>query len=351
MAAAQENFLQKDTLTGGEIRFMRLNPRAMPVPLTSSRTFLRTALRMSYDDELRLISTRKDNIGYDLEFYEQYYNGVPVEYGAYSVHAKNGIVETIFGNYRKIDVVTGLGQSTEKSGLQTIPVLTEKQALNKAIEFIGAKKFQWEDANAESALRDMKNDPTASFYPKGRLLITEDTKARRFRLAFKFPIRALEPASKNFVYVDAITGEIIRKDPIALCSNQAGTAQKRYSGSQAITTDLFRGSYRLREGGGKNIVTKSGNTFQTAVEITDNDNNWTAAEHNANGEDVGLDVHWGLEKTYDYFLSVHGRNSFDGTGGALFGFVHAGSTDNAHWDADLRAAFFEDGTTHFGPVI
>lgn len=117
MTTAQENFLQKDTLAGGEIKFMRLNPRTMPLPLTSSRTFLRSSLRMSYDDELRWISTRKDDIGYDLEFYEQYYNGVPVEYGAYSVHAKNGIVETIFGNYRKIDIVTGLGQSTEKSGL------------------------------------------------------------------------------------------------------------------------------------------------------------------------------------------------------------------------------------------
>jgi Zn-dependent metalloprotease len=44
----------------------------------------------------------------------------------------------------------------------------------------------------------------------------------------------------------------------------------------------------------------------------DVDNNWTAAEFNNTNKDNGaLDAHWGAEKTYDYFSTKHGRNSYD----------------------------------------
>ena len=46
-----------------------------------------------------------------------------------------------------------------------------------------------------------------------------------------------------------------------------------------------------------------------------------------------LDAHWGMEKTYDYYLNVHNRNSFDGRGEMMLcsfaleaGPMHSGPT-------------------------
>jgi Zn-dependent metalloprotease len=42
----------------------------------------------------------------------------------------------------------------------------------------------------------------------------------------------------------------------------------------------------------------------------------TAAEYNNVNKDGALDAHW-EPKTYDYWTSVHGRNSFDNAGAAI----------------------------------
>jgi len=34
-------------------------------------------------------------------------------------------------------------------------------------------------------------------------------------------------------------------------------------------------------------------------------------------DNAALDVHWGAIMTYDYFNSVHGRNSYDNSGGII----------------------------------
>lgn len=45
-----------------------------------------------------------------------------------------------------------------------------------------------------------------------------------------------------------------------------------------------------------------------------------------------LDAHWGMEKTYDYYLNVHNRASYDGLGGEMIAYVHfALGWPNAFW--------------------
>ena len=42
--------------------------------------------------------------------------------------------------------------------------------------------------------------------------------------------------------------------------------------------------------------------YNSAINFTDSDNNWTSTEfHNSNMDDGALDAHWGAMKTYDYF--------------------------------------------------
>ncbi|MCX6327754.1 MAG: hypothetical protein NT144_14080 [Bacteroidia bacterium] len=56
----------------------------------------------------------------------------------------------------------------------------------------------------------------------------------------------------------------------------SGTANTMYSGSQAIETEYYNGSYRLRDAT-RNIETynlHNGTDYGTATYFTDNDNNW-----------------------------------------------------------------------------
>ena len=64
--------------------------------------------------------------------------------------------------------------------------------------------------------------------------------------------------------------------------------------------------------------------MNNAVDFTDNDNNWSAAEfHNANKDDAALDAHWGAEMVYEYFKQVHNRNSWNNNNGPLLSYVNA----------------------------
>uniref|UniRef100_UPI0035614559 M4 family metallopeptidase n=1 Tax=Lutibacter sp. TaxID=1925666 RepID=UPI0035614559 len=76
------------------------------------------------------------------------------------------------------------------------------------------------------------------------------------------------------------------------------------------------------------------------------DNNWTAAEWDNAAKDNGaLDAHWGAEMTYDYWLTKHGRNSFNNTGAAINSYVHYDAAyDNAFWDGSRMT--YGDGSSN-----
>src|SRR5690606_30245260 len=100
--------------------------------------------------------------------------------------------------------------------------------------------------------------------PKGDLVILQKTSnGYKSRLAYKYHIIATDPYVNAYVYVDAITGEILRYNslikhahghgkpgavlnPVA-AANATGTAATRYSGSQTIITDSNNGNFRLRD--------------------------------------------------------------------------------------------------------
>ncbi|MCX6327753.1 MAG: M4 family metallopeptidase [Bacteroidia bacterium] len=51
----------------------------------------------------------------------------------------------------------------------------------------------------------------------------------------------------------------------------------------------------------------------------------------------GLDAHWGIEKTYDYYLNKHGRNSFDNAHGLIKSYVYYDiNINNAFWNGTIN---------------
>lgn len=71
-----------------------------------------------------------------------------------------------------------------------------------------------------------------------------------------------------------------------------------------------------------------GDDFGGSYSITTTSSNWSVNGNNGNYvvlESVpnpALDVHWGMEKTYDFYLTVFNRNSYDGNGSVIKNYIN-----------------------------
>ena len=317
-------------------------------------------LGISENDSLALAGVTKDKLGFTHKFYQQFYKGIKVEYANYATHSRNGFIEIINGEFAKV------GNPVTK------PSLTEAQALLSALKYINAQQYRWQIPEEESALKALKNNSSATYYPKGELVICYDyMQTKTYRLAYKFTINAYLPVSINDIFVDATTGNIIAKQNLLL--DASATVTTKYSGSQTITTDQYTDNgitkYRLMETRGTSNVeihTYNSQRIQSTahVEFNDATNTWTAL-NNSNMDNAALDAHWAMEKIYDYWNTVRGRNSFDGAGASsMISFVHFNQpweilngvpqyhsgNDNSSWDPTTHQVYLGDGYTHCNPL-
>ena len=159
---------QSDTLhirrgENGKIRFASfVENENSDRKMQNDMAFLRSILQMKDGDELRLKNITTDELGITRKRFQQYYRGIIVENAQYLLHGKNGSIDHINGSFQAID-------------LQTVePVLNEQQALRKALEYVGAEKYKWEDLDEEKFIRQHTNDPNATYYSKGELVIAKD---------------------------------------------------------------------------------------------------------------------------------------------------------------------------------
>lgn len=330
--------------------------------LQNAKDLIRQELKLSSDDDLIKIQTNYDNLGFVHEAYQQYFKGVKVEFGTFKVHAKNGRIQTMNGELFPVGKVN------------VAPTLSSQAAFQKALNYVGAEEYLWENPEQARIMGDYQR-------PAGELMIlpAKIFKGQAAKLVYKFDVYATKPISRANVYVDAHSGRVVFEDKIIKHVGEAnhfakykrtantntastplatGNAQTRYSGTRAIETTLSGGNYILRETTrGNGIETYDmnlGTNYNSAVDFTDNDNNWTTAEHSANFDDAALDAHWGAEMTYDYFQQTFNRNSYDDNGAKIKSYVHFNlvqygypDNDNAFWNGSVMT--YGDGTS-FDPL-
>ncbi len=322
------------------------------VPVQKFDAWIHSSLKMSKEFTLDNFRQGKDALGYTHARYQQNYNGIPIEGHVYIVHS----------NEKKIVSMNGtLVNSLGKINLQ--PAVSEKAALTLALKHVGAKKYRWEE-------KKKSGSSLSTEYPKGSKIIIE-TKAgsKNYRLTYKFDIYASAPLSRDYIYVDAISGEVLNvvnrichiggsthvhdanleDEEIEHDVNTidaSGTAATRYSGNQSITADEFSGGYRLRESV-RNIETYDMNTgteYTSAVDFVSSDNQW---RETANLDNAAYDAHWGAEVTYDYYLGTFNRNGIDDAGTTMKSYIHYGDDyDNAFWDGERMT--YGDGSNASG---
>lgn len=273
--------------------------------------------------------------------YQQTLNGIAIENADMVVHVANGKISSQNGKWIK----------DFPASLQSRASLTEGNALNKAMQSVGAQTYKWQIPAEEDFIKREQKNASATFYPKATLVYysgERDVTPAALRLAYKFDIYAQQPLSRQLVFVDAVNGKILGKRELIHETNATGTAQTAYSGTQTITTDYTGATYRLRETGrGNGINTynlQTGVNYGAAVDFTDADNNWNNT--NAAKDEYATDAHWATEKTYDYFFQNFNRNSIDNAGMALNSYLHYSvGYFNAFWDGS-RMTYGDGDAAH-----
>jgi len=222
--------------------------------------------------------------------YQQYYKGIIVEGAMYVLHTKKGNIELAHG-----DIIEGLNFNVEK-------IIREEDALNIALKAVNAEKFAWEDEILEKDLREDTEDSSATYYPKGRLVITKlpfvkELSKDNFRLAFQFDIKTKIPDDYRSVWIDAFSGDVINN--ISKEEASSGYGWTYYNGWKYFTT-RWRGwpfkYYYLRDKTRGDIFTR---WHGDNSKITDKDNYW---DYQSERQAVG--AHWGVQRAWQYYKDV-----------------------------------------------
>lgn len=280
------------------------------------------------------IRTTTDVTGMSHERLQQYYKGIKIEFGVFIVHSKDG------------KAVSVNGELYNASATNLNSVLTKESAFSIAVNETNATKYLWDDPDQAKLMEYAK--------PSGELVLFPIVKTGEVRLAYKYDIYAVEPILREEVFVDAISGAILFRNPIikhahGLISDKdikqyseqieaitvgsssalvAASADTRYSGNRSIETtfNTTLNKYVLEDTTrGNGIVTynSAGTNTMPSTHFEDNDNNWTAAEYNNAAKDnAALDAHWGAMKTFDFWKNIFNRDSYDDNNGQIRSYVH-----------------------------
>lgn len=321
----------------------KASPSNFRMAVSNPLEAMKEILSLKSTDNLVSYKKEQDDIGFTHIRYQQVYKNVPVEGATYIAHQKAGLLDCINGVFVNIGDVS------------VSPALTESAALSKAMAFVGAKSYKWENKEEIAQLRELLKNPNFNYDPTGALVIYPKngdlTDKGNFRLAYKFNIYAAEPESRANIFVDAISGEIIGRQELIHSADATGTANTKYSGTQTIkTTKLGNGTYVLREternsGGIATYNAKKAywNSTLPKNDFIDDDNTWNNV--NVDLDEAATDAHWATEMTWDYFKTTHSRDSYDNQGSALLNYVHCTDKDattgavipwfNANWNGQF----------------
>lgn len=283
----------------------------------------------------------QDQAGYTHVKYNLYLNGYRLDKIVLALHLRAGNV---------VSWNTNFAGFTQKDA----PALSRDAARDIAIAHMASTLFRWEQPGEDQLLREQTGNPAATWFPAGEMvygLNFTGTAPGFMRLCWKFDVYSIRPLSRQEVYVDAANGEIIFTNERITETDVPAVANTYYSGVQDITCDsISPTSFRLVESGrGGGIETKNmqgGTNHSGSVHFTDTDGYWdnVTPEH----DEAATDVHWAAEATYDMYMSLFGRNSYDGVGGKLRMYVHYDvNYSNAFWDGS--SANFGDGPGSASP--
>jgi Zn-dependent metalloprotease len=271
--------------------------------------------------DLRILQETEDPQGGKDLILQQYHGKYRVYSGSIKFHAnKEGTLDSISNNL--IDL----------TGVPLRAKISSKKAIDIA-EGITNYKLQPEQAPELLVYND-----------KGKIHLSWEVRL------YELENSKISGPSYWIIYVDAISGEpFLYYDNIQTAGAAVGNGTGYYSGSGSINCYYNDTTYQLRDTtrtttGGPEIIT---NDEEGASPSEDSDSDWNDSTTSPRDQNQGpeVDAHRFAGNAVDYFKNVHGRNSFDNSGGNIEIIVHSGTNfNNAFWNPVDKKIRLGDGS-------
>ena len=325
------------------------------VPSSGVASLLREHLSLAQNDTMWLSRVQSDHLGFEHLKYRQLHRGLPVEHGEFTLHVRNDLVESISGNY--VPVVDPV----------EVPELTQEMALESALAYVGADVYAWEGESHDDHFHDdhfhddhshgedLNHDHSSHSHHEGEVigqpmgeLVYVSAGDSNSRLTYKFDIFAAQPMSRAYIFVDAVSGEIVDVQDRIHDADVSATGTSLYNGTVNFLADSNSGSFRLRQStnGVETFDLNNGTNYGNASDITSSSTSFTA-----NSVHTGVQAHFGAEQTLEYFQTKHNRDSYDNQGATLRSYVsYSNDYVNAFWNGSFMT--YGDGNgTSYNPLV
>ncbi len=287
---------------------------------------------MRRGDEMRPVSARAADRFAHIRF-TQHYRGVPVIGG--------DAVLTQDGPY----VISGTVAFVRGLSLETEAGVAPLQALDTAVKQLPS--------------RSKGDAPRPNPPPEPTLVIVASTGRNSYRLAYRCLLSASEPLAAIAVDVDALNGEVLNVTDLMRTAWATGpaTGASVYSGTVSFNAETDdNGSSRLREAGVYSLQTfdlVGSDSVPTAPILEASPANPPGYEivgsAAAFAQHPGIDAHWAVEQTLEYFRTTFGQTGIDGVGTLpLPLYVHYGINHNNSQYQRPISGFSDPGLIAFG---
>lgn len=273
--------------------------------------------------------------------FQRDYQGLPVIGGDLVTHAKNGLLTSIS---KTLDLSLG------NAGAAPAPKLSAAQAIA--------------DAGVHFAGRFLEQ-------PKSRMVYF--AKDNQPTLAYEVTFRGLNQAQRpvhELLYVDAGNGGLLGRDSriysaetteaegytitrgkVNITTAKVGAEESDGRGPGYLLRDDKRGGGTTHNTGGTVVDLVFGGGDFSAPAMFDADNVW-GNEQMSNIERTGVEAHYGVARTWDYYKKFYDRVGIFGDGVGVqsfvnvtftyFGFIDLGGT-NAFWDGEAKRMVYGNG--------
>lgn len=255
------------------------------------------------------------------------YRGLPVIGGGIVLHSRNGAVKSVTQTLRSV------GRPN------TVPTISAQRAIGEA----GAR-FDAALAGAPAA--------KLVVYARGGA-----TPKLAYEVRYQGVRKDQTPTDMRYI-IDAHSGALLDKwDRVQTarpgpdgpkCANPTaatGTGNALYVGEVELGTGRCSNGYQLLDPtrGGSHTHNMGNRTVGMGTPFVDSDNLWGNGA-NTSSQTVAVDAHYGVGKTWDYFLEVHGREGIADDGEGALSRVHFGRNyANAFWSDACFCMTFGDG--------
>jgi Zn-dependent metalloprotease len=312
----------------------------------------RVDMGLDTDHAFRMTNSLVDELDWKHIRYQQTYRGVRVWGGDVIAHVKPS---------REVSVTSDLKREIN---IDVAPAIDAKQARLVAHNHLSPKGPYVKEPDTELVVFPITKQRVRADRLRGAdgelNAVDMETIVDRYTLAYHVHTlleNGAEETDHVDYMIDAHSGDVLATWSTLYTVAATGTASTQYNGVTSINTDNVSGTYQLSDTvRSMNFKTYNLNhaTTGTGSIYTDADNTWGDGTNyaegtsttNAAGQTAGVDAHFGIAMTFDYYKNIHGRNGIDNTGKATYSRMHySNSYDNAFWDDTCFCMTYGDGSS------